>query len=214
MADQLCTLAQITARLQSSAGGVIFTVADNTLINELIDQTSDWVQHYTGRKLVPVTSTDYYFDTQLGYILRIPMGIRAITFLGVNNQTHQPDSGGTYTTVTAADYLIRPRFQDLPVGWPATEVWISRGTLAGTIARFGTIQNGCKITMTAGFAATPPDITAVVIDAVVTAYQNRKNGASGMLGADDTALLPWVSFFSKGSPQRGTLDRYRYVSLA
>ena len=29
-----------------------------------------------------------------------------------------------------------------------------------------------------GFAVTPPDITAVAIDATVTAFQNRKNGAS------------------------------------
>lgn len=210
-ADQLCTLAQVTARLQSSAGGVTFTAADNTLINELIDQVSDWVQHYTGRKLVPVTSTTYQFDTLAGYVLRIPIGVRSVTALGVNSTAHQPDTGGSYTAVTVpTNILLRPSIGELPVGWPATEIHLSRAVTAV----FGTIENGASVTGTFGFAATPPDITAVVIDAVVTAYQNRKNGASGMLGADDTALLPWVSFFSKGSPQRGTLDRYRYVSLA
>ena len=39
MADQLVTTAQVKARLQSSAGGVTFTAADDTLISELIERS-------------------------------------------------------------------------------------------------------------------------------------------------------------------------------
>lgn len=211
MADQLCTTAQVKARIFPA--GVTDT-ADDTLISELIDQVSDYIQQFTGRRLVPIASADYYFDTVSGYVLRVPIGIRAITFMGVSNLAHQPDSGGTYTTVTADDYLLRPKTQDLPPGWPFTEIWLTRGGLVGTIGSFGTFQNGCKLTMTAGFAATPPDIQGVAIDAAVAAYQARKLGTSGVIGANEGALTPWADFFGIGSPQRATLERYRYIGIA
>src|SRR5678816_3831684 len=143
MADQLCTTAQVKLRIFPS--GVTDT-SDDALISELIDQVSDYIQQYTGRKLVPVSSTTYVFDTISGYVLRVPIGIRTISSLGVNSLAHQPDSGGSYVTVTAADYLLRPKVQDLPPGWPFTELWLSRGLLAGTVGSFGTVQNGCTIT--------------------------------------------------------------------
>ena len=211
MADQLCTTAQVKLRIFPA--GVTDT-SDDALISELIDQVSDYIQQLTGRQLVPISSTTYVFDTVSGYVLRIPIGVRTISSLGVNNTAHQPDSGGTYTTVTAADYLLRPKVQDLGDGWPFTEVWLSRGTLAGTIGSFGNVQNGCTITGTFGFAATPPDIQAVCMDAVIAAYQARKLGTSGVIGAEQGSLTPWADFFGFGSPQRATLERYRYIGLA
>ena len=211
MADQLCTTAQVKLRIFPA--GVTDT-SDDALISELIDQVSDYVEQYTGRKLVAVGSTTYVFDTMSGYVLRVPIGIRTITSMGVNNLAHQPDSGGSYTTVAATDYLLRPKAQDQSQGWPFTEVWLSRGTLAGTISSFGTVQNGCTITGTFGFATVPPDIQAVTMDAVIAAYQARKLGTSGVIGADDGALTPWNDFFGPYSPQRQTLNRYRYVGMA
>jgi hypothetical protein len=207
MADQLCTLAQVEARILST------DAVDDAMITELIEEVSAFIQGYTGRKFVPVASADWFFDTQAGYVLRVPMGIRAVTFLGVNNSAHQPDSGGTYTTVPASDYLLRPKAQDNLDGWPFTEIRLSRGTLTGTISAFGTIENGAKVTMTTGFAATPKDIEAVAIDATVAAYQARQDGASSVIGADDLAIAPWRNFFGRGSPQRATLDRYRFYGL-
>ncbi len=207
MADQLCTIAQVKARINPA--GVSDTV-DDTLLTELVEQVSDWVQHFTGRKLVPITSTTYVVDTSAGYVLRFPIGVRSVSALTINTQVNQPDTGGTYpTTISAANILLRPSGPDLPIGWPPTQIRLSR---AQTVT-FGTIENGASVTGTFGFAATPPDIQAVTIDAVVAAYQSRKNGASGVIGADGDAIVPWVSFFSRGSPQRATLERYRYVGM-
>jgi hypothetical protein len=75
------------------------------------------------------------------------------------------------------------------------------------------VENGATVTGNFGFATTPPDIQAVAIDAVVAAYQNRKMGASGVIGAEGDSIIPWVSFFSSGSPQRATLERYRYIGI-
>lgn len=207
MADQLCTTAQVKARINPAG---VSDAVDDTLISELIDQVSDWTQHFTGRKLVPITSTTYIVDTQGGYVLRFPIGVRTCTALAINTLAHQPDTGGSYPSViAAANILLRPSGPDLPIGWPPTEIRLSR---AQTTV-FGTIENGASVTGTFGFAATPPDIQAVTIDAVVAAYQSRKNGASGVIGADGDAIVPWVSFFSRGSPQRATLERYRYVGM-
>jgi hypothetical protein len=214
MADQLCTSTQVKNRLQNAAAGVVFSATDTTTIAELIDQVSDFIQDYTHRKLVPENAATYTFDTEAGYILRIPKGIRTITSMGVNATAHQPDTGGTYTTVPAADRLLRPLAVDLPLGWPPTEVRITRATPSGTIRAFGTIENGCTITGNFGFAATPPAIQAVAIDAVVAAFQSRKSGASGVMGAEADAITPWNLFFSRGSPQRMTLDRFVYWGIA
>jgi hypothetical protein len=213
LADLLCTIAQVKARLQTSAGGVTFSAADDTLLTELVTELSDWIEGETHRKFAPEVAATYVFDTSAGYVLRVPRGIRTITSMGVNNTAHQPDSGGTYTTVTAPDRILRPKAADLEPGWPPTEVRISRGTLAGTIRSFGTIENGCTITGDFGFATVPPAIEAVAIDATVAAYQSRKNGASGVIGADGNAVVPWSMFFGPGSPQRRTLGRFTYYGV-
>jgi hypothetical protein len=211
MADQLCTTAQVKTRIFPT--GVTDT-GDDALISELIDQVSGWIETYTGRKLVPEVAATYVFDTEPGQVLRVPRGIRTITSMGVAPTIHQPDTGGTYTTVPAADILLRPKAVDLPIGFPPTEVHISRGVLVGTISKFGRVDNGGTITGDFGWSATPPEITAITIDAVVIGYSHRKDGSSGAVGPDDVALPPWARFFSRGSPQRDTLNRYRYMALA
>lgn len=208
MADQLCTTAQVKLRIFPV--GVTDT-SDDALISELIDQVSDYIQQVTGRQFTPISSTTYVFDTIAGYVLRIPIGVRTVTSFGLNTMAHQPDSAGSYTTLAAADYLFRPKTQDLPDGWPFTELWLSRATLFGG---FGNVQNGASITGTFGFAATPPDIQGVAMDATIAAYQARKLGTSGVIGANEGALTPWADFFGFGSPQRATLERYRYMGLA
>lgn len=204
MADQLATLSQVKARI------TISDTDDDALISELIDQVSAWVQGYTGRKFLPETGVTYVFDTAYGSVLSIPRGIRAVTSLGIATLSHQPDSGGVYTTITSANILLRPASGDRAPGWPATEIRLSR---ASTYV-YGTIENGAIVTGDFGWSATPLDIQAVVIDAVVTAYNVRKMGASGVIGADDIAIPPWSQFFSRGSPQRGTLDRYAYRTIS
>lgn len=205
---QLCSVGQVKARLNPS--GAVSDTLDDALIAELIEEVSNWIEDYTGRRFTPETAVTYTFDASAGRVLRVPRGIRSITSIGVASSS-QPGTGGTYTTGTLADYLLRPLAVDLPSGWPATEVHLS--PLAGTVRWFVEGYNTVTITGNFGFAAVPRSIEAVAIDATVAAYQSRKNGASSVMGADDMAMPPWSKFFGRGSPQRGTLDRYRYVAL-
>lgn len=206
MADMLVTIAQVKARLDPS--GVVNT-NDDTLLTELVEQVTSFVQGFTGRRIVAEAGATKLFDTTYGNVLRIPAGIRAITSIGTA-QTHQPDSGGSYTSLTAAQVLKRPITSDLPQGWPYLEVRLPRSNTQGL---FATAENGCTITGDFGWLATPPDLQAVCIDATVVAFQMRRNGASGAIGPDATQLPPWVAYFSPTSPQRATLERYRYASL-
>jgi len=127
LADQLCTPTQVKNRLQNAQAGVTFSATDTTTITELIEEVSDWMQHFTGRRFVPITSTTYIVDTEAGYVLRFPIGVRTVSALTINTLTHQPDTGGTYpTTIAAANILLRPSGPDLPVGWPPTQIRLSR----------------------------------------------------------------------------------------
>jgi hypothetical protein len=205
MADQLCTIAQVKARLK---GPNPTDVTDDTMLTELVEEVSDWIQHYTGRRFVPITSTTYILSTTQGNLLRIPIGVRSVSALLINTLSHQPDTGGSYpTTITAANILLRPSAIDLPPGWPPTEIRLSRAQ--STL--FGTIENGASVTGTFGFAATPPDIQAVAIDGTVSAYQMRKNGTSGVFGADDATGVPWWQFTNTAWK---TLGMYRYPGMS
>lgn len=210
MTDLLTDKTAVKLRIVPS-GAPAFTT-DDTLLDSLITQVSAWIAGYTGRKFLPDAAATYTFDTEDGYTLRIPYGIRAVTQLQVATQS-QPDSGGTYTVVPSSDYLLRPLPIDRSPGWPATELRISRGTRTGTIASFGRFDNGAKITGDFGWSAVPDDIAAVAIDGVVTAYSQRRAGASGALGPEDTLVPSWAAIYGKGSPQMATLDRYRFIGL-
>lgn len=201
MADQLCTIAQVKARLTGFSAG---DVTDDTMLTEIVNEVSAAIQNYCGRKLVPDNAATYVFDTESGQTLRIPYGIRTITSMGVA-QTHQPDAAGTYVTIPAADILLRPKAIDAPIGWPFFEVRITRGTKTGTVAYFARADNGCTITGNFGFAATPDDIQSVAIDACAVAYAIRGNPSSYIIGPDDTPISP---YFAKNSRQTQTLNRY------
>lgn len=204
MADNLCTLTDV--KLQAR----ITDTNDDVFLQALIDRCSAYIEGYTGRKLVPDDAATYVFDTSAGWSLYVPRGIRTVTSMGVAS-THQPDSGGAYTTVTAADRLLRPKAVDLPLGWPPTEVRISRA--ATSVARFYDAENGCTITGNFGFAAVPADIAAVTVDAVIAAWSHRRDGSSSVIGADAAAGVPWKDYFGPDSPQRQTLDRYAYTAV-
>lgn len=200
MADQLCTLAQVKARIRATDAN------DDVLLGELIDQVSDWIEDTTHRALVPQAGATYYVDTAPGSVIWIRRGIRVVTTLSIA-ATDQPDDGsGAYIAVAAADIILRPASIDRRIGWPATAILIKSATGTG---RLSAALNGAKIVGDFGFAATPPAIQSVAIDAVVAAYTARGRPASSAIGADDTAVFPWATFFSRGSPQRATIERYR-----
>ena len=198
MADQLVTTAQVKARDEIS------DAADDPVLTELIEQVTDWIQDFTGRKFLPANGVTYIVDTAAGSVIDVPIGVRAVTALEIA-LTDQPDTGGTYTAITAADILLRPSELFRRPGWPATQIYIRNAN----VGRLASALNAARIVGNFGFAAVPPAIQGVAIDAVVTAFNARQGGASDVIGAGQTAIAPWASFFTEASAQFKILDRYR-----
>lgn len=183
MADQLCTTAQVKTRIG------ITDATDDALISEVIDQVSDEIQQFTGRKLVAEAATTYYLDTTIGHSIAIPRGIRAVSSMGIA-ATDQPDDGsGTYLAVTLTDILLRPASIERKPGWPATELRLKSGPI-DTRLPLRTAANGAKIVGDFGFATTPPAVVRIALEAAAAEYLDRtRGGQAGSEAVDLPALL-------------------------
>lgn len=201
MADQLVTLAQIKARVFP-----VNTVdtAEDTLLGELNDQATDFIQELTGRRFVAQAGVTYVVDTAAGSRIDIPRGVRACTALAIAS-TDQPDTGGSYTAVAAADILIRPQPMYRRPGWPGTFILLRNSA----VGKLSAALNGAQLTIDEGFAAVPPAVQAIALDAIAAAYAARGAGDSDVIGADGSPVAMWARMFSPGTAQRETLDRYR-----
>lgn len=200
MPDQACTLEQVRTQLKLAPADT----TDDAYITALIERCTDWMQDFVGRLLCPRASTTVLVDTAAGSIINVRRyGVRAVSALGIAS-TNQPDTGGSYTSVAAANIVLRPPVMSRREGMPATEIHI-----LGASAQLSTAINGASITATWGPDSTPLRIVGVAVDAVASAYQARKAGGSGVIGADEAAATEWSRYFAAGSPQRATLQRLK-----
>jgi len=198
----LCTLANVKLALFPTG---YTDTTDDALLQLYIDAFTGEVQEYTDRQFVSdAAPTDYYFDIP-GFTpnrsLYIENGVQSVTFLGFA-KVSQPASGGTYTTVTAANILLRPLVQDRKPGFPADTILISD---LDVTSAFYPGFNTVKVTMTCGFAAVPPEIERLAVANIVRRWQARKGGQSDSIGASDFGG-PLLRFMS--AEERALLDRY------
>lgn len=191
---QATTLAKVKAQLE------ITDTDDDAYIGELIDDVTDWMEAFCLRWLVARNSATYLLDTAAGFELDVRRyGVRAVSSLGIAS-SNQPDTGGSYTAIAAADIVLRPPAIERNDGMPATSI-----AILGSSARLSDAINGASVTMTAGPSPTPLRVDRVARDAVCAAYQARKAGGSGVIGAGATAVVEWSKYFAEGSPQLETL---------
>lgn len=196
----LCSLANV--KLVIFPTGYTDTT-DDAIIQSYIDGFTAEAQEYTARQFVGDTiDTDYYFDVvRQGRSLYLPNGAQSVTSVGYA-KTSQPASGGTYTTITAANILLRPLVQDRRPGFPADSLMISD---LDPTSYFYYGYNTVKVTMKAGFAAVPNDIERVAVAVVVRRWQARKGGQADLIG--DPTLGGSLLRFMSGE-EKGVLDRY------
>lgn len=171
-------------------------------ILEKIRQVTTAVEGYTGRWFVPRPlsgTTTYRFHTGYGRKLHIPKGIRSITTLGVAS-SDQPESGGTYTTVTDA-FLDPPAWER--DDWPALYVCLPR------TGSFYDATFGVEITGEFGWARVPYDIQGVAIRAVIRRHLGKAGTGAVAIGPEGQEfLLPDMS-----GADRLVLDRYRQILI-
>lgn len=194
------TLAQLKERLGIPA----LTVTHDTLLTEIVDETNQWIESYTGRVLAPIPSATYLFD---GYGLASPyviplgrLGARAVTLL------ESSTDGTTFSTIPSTRYSLRPLAQDRALtGEPASYLWMTDGY------RLPYGYANIRITMTAGFEAVPDDVRAVAIGIATRAWRGRETGMADVVGNDETGEAIVTKIIA---PEfKRTLDHYRPVMV-
>lgn len=159
----------------------ITNTTDDALLSALCAQTNQLIESVTGKVLAPIASTTYTFDGNGTRVLRVPMGVRAVSLLEIASYT-----GAAYETVPAADYVLRPLPQDRNgPGWPATQIVLSEWP-TGTYHVFPRGESTVRSTMTAGWDAIPDDLVALAEIVTVRAWQARLAGESEVIGTAES----------------------------
>jgi hypothetical protein len=198
----LCTLADVKLRIWP--GEATATTDYDTELNEMIAQTTDDIQQYTGRQfIIDTIDTDYYFDIRSpGRLtsIRVPRGIASVTTLSYATVT-QPGTGGTFTAIPAASRDLRPLAQDRIGGFPADEILLLPNT--GLYFYYG--NNTVKLTGKLGWPAVPATINKIAINLVVATF-NARGGSQDQVGTGELggSLMPFITWRDKTR-----LDDYR-----
>ncbi len=184
--------------------GETLSANDRENVLDKLRQVTVAIEGYTGRWFVPRPlsgTTTYTVHTAYGRSLYIPKGIRSITTLGIANYG-QPDTGGVYSSATAANYYLEPVAMERTSGWPATRISLRKETAS----LFYAATFGAQITGAFGWASVPYDIQGVAIRATIRRYIGKGGGGTAVaVGPSGVEyLLPDMS----GS-DRAVLEFYR-----
>lgn len=214
-AGMLCSLYDVQQELGGTSGN------DDENILEKIRQVSWAIERYIGQWMAPrptnpADTTTLTFDVPYdelgwsgwGYHKSLLLdrgarlvGIRTATTVGIA-YTDQPDTGGAYTSATAADVMLRP--------WPSAEGPALRLVFSnyptGAVSRFYPGRNTVSVTGSFGYAAVPADIQGVAARAVVRRFIGKGGGGTAVaIGPAGTEiLLPDMS-----GADRLTLQAYK-----
>lgn len=150
------------------SGAVGDDVSDDSVIEDLIEAVSRFIDRQSGERFyVDSSDTVYYYTAQEGYEMRLP-SFASITTVAVDyNNTR------TYTNLTASDW------EALPDNYLAEGKSINGlAILPTSSAYFPTWRRGIKVTGKRGWSAVPPDIKDACLSAVQNIYSNRSGQVS------------------------------------
>jgi hypothetical protein len=165
-----------------------------TAVNDFIE---DWIGFPAGSGSTAIRT----YDGHGGDRLFIRGGVQGITTLEVANQT-----GGTYTSLGTAEYVLRPHSYDRPTGWPGW--WLQLTETATTNFTYG--YDTIRITPATGwdFSATPSELKRIADILGVRMYQARKTGETLVIGSTDFGQV--IARFLPEPEYRDYLDHFAY----
>lgn len=202
-AGGICSLYDVKQRLTIAATD---TANDEDLAELITEVTTDIIGH-TGRRFVRLPlagDSTFLFDVARDTReFRIPRGIATATQVEVAT-TSQPESGGTYTVVSTADWMLRPVAHERDAGWPATQIVI-RDNPSGAVPYFYAGRNVVRLTGALGWDTVPADISGIAQRAVVRRWKNR-GAATVNRGGDPTDVMARWTFSLE---EQRKLDWYR-----
>lgn len=205
----ICSLADVRQRLGITSA--TDTASDEELLEFIAEVTAD-ITGYTGRRFVrsPLAGTStFLFDvSESSRTLWVPQGIANLTTLEIAT-TSQPESGGTYTTATSTDYMLRPVTHERAAGWPATRI-VFRDGATGPVTAFSAGHNTVRVTGALGWATVPADVAGIAQRAVVRRFKNRGAATVNRGGDPSDVSVRWT--FSLEEQRK--LDWYRARGVA
>ena len=183
-AGGLCSLYDVKQALNET--GTTYDEEIQSLIDEFTADVQEWTRRRFVRYPLAGTTTVVLDVPRSGRALRIPQGIATLTTLEVATES-QPGSGGTYTTATASDWMLRPASHDRLGGWPATEIVI-RDNATGPVSTFFAGRNAARLSGAAlGWDRVPPTVSGIARRAIVRRFKNR-GAASVNRGGDPSDI--------------------------
>ncbi len=162
--------------------------SDDTLLGLICDRVNGYIELVTGRVIAPVSSAVYTLDGDGTDRLYFPRGIRAISLLEIAEYT-----GGSYTTETSTNYLLRPPTHERLNGWPAT--WLHLSNMSTQHRVFPVGYDTVRATMTTGFAAIPDEVTNLALVVAQRWWNARQSGYQQIEGVDENGQPIAARFF-------------------
>jgi hypothetical protein len=179
------------------------STADDPALAKLITWTSRMIDRKTNRQRGFSTSTGdetLTFDgpSELAYTFRPQVDIASLTTLNLALDSVAASSG-TYTSISTADYFLRP--SNRPPGWPAWEIQLAsspNGTYAFSTQPFTQFNPGINTIQLVGkfgwnttsIESTnfPQEIRLVAVEVAVKAWRTRETGYSNTFGASEVGI--------------------------
>ncbi len=150
---------------------------DDSLLGTICDRVNQWVESLTLQPISPISSATYLYDGDGLRRVYLPIpttaatkgigGARAISLLEI-----APTTGGTFGTIASTDYFVRGKD-----GVLGPFVWLVLSDLAaGDYRTFPKGLANIRVTMTAGWAAIPDDLTMTALNVAHRAWNARSTG--------------------------------------
>jgi hypothetical protein len=156
---------------------------DDDLLDDIVEQTNDYIESYTWRPIGPnnggTATFDGYEDVHDGgRSLYVRQGIRTITSITV-----APSTGSSAVTGTVADFVVLPRTQNRKADWPGFEVRV-KDSVTGSVSSFGYGYGDIVIVGDFGWAAIPPAIKEIAEVLAVRTWHGRQAGQNDVVGSE------------------------------
>ena len=189
----------------------ITDATDDAELLAITGYVNQGIETHTGRALASTTLTNALFDgydaMEGGRCLAFPWGIRTISLLEVATYT-----GGTFSTIAAADIFLRPVPTARDSGWPPTEIWISDVPTSSTsVPYFPPGYANVRITGTGGWAAMPEDAMNVGYNVAVGIWRGRSASGGDTFTTGQDGSRTFTRYLSE--EDKLILNRYRLKTV-
>lgn len=165
---------------------------------------NDFIEDYIGFPAGSAGTAARTYDGDGSDELFIRGGVQGITTLEIASET-----GGTWTTLAATEYVLRPFSYERPTGWPGWRVRLT--DKAVTYGVFTPGYGTVRITPSGGwdFAATPEMLKRIADIAGVRMFQARQSGETLAIGSTDFGAA--IVRFLPEPEYMAYLDKLRYT---